>query len=213
MKYLRMIVPHEAIAPASATADGRVLNVQLLPDGTLLELALVRVDPDELFEEGPTEATAEPFRREVVETGDGRWYVYQHCRPTDRARELLEILNDHRMMIVFPITFEEDAGVTVEVIGSESDVQDGFDALPPDVRRRTSIERVGDYSPGRTGVGSALTERQREVLDAATAVGYYDVPRRGTADDVAEAVGCAPSTASEHLRKIEARILPAVAGS
>lgn len=114
-------------------------------------------------------------------------------------------------MIVFPISLSQETGITIEVIGSESDVQNGFDALPEEVRRRTSIERVGEYSPTAAGMVSTLTERQHEVLDAAAAVGYYDIPRRGTADDVADVVGCASSTAPEHLRKIEARILSAVA--
>ena len=147
----------------------------------------------------------------MVETQDGQCYIYQHCRPTEQVQVLLRLLNEHRLMIMFPVRFDVETGITIEMVGRESDVQNGFDALPQEVRRRTSIERVGEYSPTAAGVVSTLTERQREVLDAAASVGYYDVPRRGTADDVADVVGCASSTASEHLRKIEARILSSVA--
>lgn len=148
-----------------------------------------------------TSTTTDHYTHEVFDAGDGQCYVYQHCRPTERAQELLQLLNDHRLMIVFPIFFDEENGVTIEIIGRESDAQSGFDALPQEVRRRFSIERVGEYSPTTAGVVSTLTERQREVLNAASTVGSYDVPRRGTADDVADVVGCASSTASEHLRK------------
>lgn len=212
MKYLRMTVPQEVVAPASAVTEGRLLNVQLLPDGTLLELALVRVNSDELLTVLETSTSTDHFTHEVVEAQDGQCYVYQHCRPTEHAQELLQLFNEYRLMIMFPIRFDEASGMTIEMIGSESDIQDGFDALPLEVRRRTSIERVSEYSPMAAGVASALTERQREVLDAAVTAGYYDVPRRGTADDVADAVGCASSTASEHLRKIEARLLTTTAG-
>ena len=210
MKYLRMTVPQEVIAPASAVTEGHLLNLQLLPDGTLLELALVRADSDELLTMMETSTTTEHFAHEVVEPQDGQCYIYQHCRPSEQVQELLQLLNEYRLMIIFPVTFNEEIGMTVEIIGSESDVQNGYDALPCEVRRQTSIERVGEYSPMAAGVISALTERQREVLSAAVTVGYYDVPRCGTADDVANVVGCASSTASEHLRKIEARILSAV---
>lgn len=206
-----MTIPQEVVIPDSSVTEGLLLNVQLLPDGTLLELALVRAETDESLTVLEADARTEQFAREVVKTQDGQWYVYQHCRPTEQVQALLHLLNDHRLMIMFPVRFDGEAGLTVEIIGSESDVQSGFDELPSEIRRRTSIEQVAEYSPRAAGVVSVLTERQREVLNTAAAVGYYDVPRQGTADDVANAVGCAPSTASEHLRKVEARILSALA--
>lgn len=211
MKYLRMAVSHDVIAPASIVIEGRLLNIQLLPDGTMLELALVRADPDELLSELEATTSTEQFAYEVVEAQENYCYIYQHCRPTEQARELLQLFNDYRLMLMFPIPFDESTGFTIEIVGREADVQHGFDALPDDVRHRTSIERVSEYSPQTTRLRSVLTERQLDVLDAAATVGYYDVPRRGTADDVAAVVDCAPSTASEHLRKIEARILSALA--
>lgn len=132
-------------------------------------------------------------------------------RPTEQVQETLEILNDHRLMIIYPISIDRDTGFTLEIVGSEADVQNGFDALPEEIRRRASIERVDEYSPMLPGVVSDLTDRQRDVLSAAATVGYYDVPRRGTAADVAEVVDCATSTASEHLRKIEAYVLSSLA--
>ena len=37
--------------------------------------------------------------------------------------------------------------------------------------------------------------------------GYYEIPRRATHEDIADELGCAPSTVDEHLRKAESRIL------
>lgn len=211
MKYLRMTVPQSVVAPASAVTEGYILNMQLLPDGTLLELALIRAQPDELRTMLETSPNTDHFTYDVAEAQDGQCYIYQHCRPTEQAREILQLFNDYRLMIIFPITYDEETGITLEIIGRESDVQHGFDALPEEIRRQALIERVDEYSPMTPDVVSVLTDRQREVLDAAAAVGYYDVPRRGTAADVAAVVGCAASTASEHLRKIEARILSTLA--
>lgn len=212
MKYLRMTLAPDVVSPNSPVISGYLLNLQLQPDGTILELVLARVDPDDLTTamDTNTDTDTEHFAHEVVEIGDDQCYIYQHCQPTEQTQHLLQLLNEHRLMLIFPIEFDAQTGTTVEVIGSESDVQNGFTALPADVRQRTSIERMSDYSPGTTGVRAELTDRQREILNAAVAVGYYDVPRRGTADDVAAVDGCASSTASEHLRKIEARILSAL---
>lgn len=210
MKYIRLTLPHDVIAPASVITTGRLLNIQLLPDETILQLSLVHADPDALLAALETVDRPEQLAYEVVETQQDHWYVYQHCQPTAQALTLLQLFNDHQLMIMFPVIFD-DTGCTIEIIGRESDVQNGFDALPDDVRQQTSIERVSEYSPQTTTPSSTLTKRQREVLDAAVTVGYYDVPRRGTATEVAAALDCAPSTASEHLRKIEARVLSAIA--
>ncbi len=52
-------------------------------------------------------------------------------------------------------------------------------------------------------------QRQRAAVRAAVDLGYYDQPRRATHGDVAERLGCAASTASEYLRKAEAKLVRA----
>ncbi|WP_425603073.1 helix-turn-helix domain-containing protein [Halosolutus gelatinilyticus] len=46
----------------------------------------------------------------------------------------------------------------------------------------------------------------------AVETGYYRSPRETSLEDVVDAVGIAPSTASEHLRKIESRVFSALFG-
>lgn len=107
--------------------------------------------------------------------------------------------------------FDSEAGAIVTLVGTTEMVQEAYSRLPADVRRHISIERMTETMPSLGGLRSLLTERQRKVLDAAVDLGYYSVPRRVTSSDVAEAAGCAPSTASEHLRKVEARVLSSLA--
>lgn len=52
-----------------------------------------------------------------------------------------------------------------------------------------------------------LTDRQRECLAAALREGYYEVPRECTLADLAATLGVDKSTASETLRRGEARVL------
>ena len=52
-----------------------------------------------------------------------------------------------------------------------------------------------------------LTERQREVLEAAMREGYFEVPRESSLEEVADELGIDKSTASGVLRRGEARVL------
>jgi predicted DNA binding protein len=52
-----------------------------------------------------------------------------------------------------------------------------------------------------------LTERQRECLDAALARGYFEVPRACTLAELAADLGVDKSTASETIRRGQARVL------
>ena len=69
------------------------------------------------------------------------------------------------------------------------------------------VERLGRSAGRPVGVRSALTERRLEVVQAALEVDSYETPRRATAADVADRLGCTASTASEYLRKAEARVI------
>lgn len=55
--------------------------------------------------------------------------------------------------------------------------------------------------------GSVVTDRQREVLEAALRAGYFEVPRACTLDELATELEIDKSTASEILRRGERRIL------
>jgi len=69
------------------------------------------------------------------------------------------------------------------------------------------------HAVGKQGVDIAdtpadvLSDRQREAVLAALELGYHDQPRGATHEDVAATLDAAPSTASEHLRKAEAKLV------
>lgn len=76
-------------------------------------------------------------------------------------------------------------------------------------------ERVGrvvnmSFSPAsytRKETLSSLTDRQREVIVAAYAHGYFEIPRRIGSDQLADKLGMSRSTLLEHMRKSEARLM------
>ena len=57
-----------------------------------------------------------------------------------------------------------------------------------------------------------LTYRQREALRTAFHAGYFDRPRRSDAETVADAIGIAQSTLSQHLRAAEHKLLEELFG-
>ncbi len=52
-----------------------------------------------------------------------------------------------------------------------------------------------------------LTEKQRETMETALDMGYYDTPREASLSEVAEEAGIAKSTCSEILHRAEERII------
>lgn len=55
-----------------------------------------------------------------------------------------------------------------------------------------------------------LTAKQRQALVAAYGLGYYEVPRRISSEDMARLLKINKSTLAEHLRKAERKIVKGV---
>jgi len=70
-----------------------------------------------------------------------------------------------------------------------------------------SLTRLG---PKPDSALSALTVKQRQVLVTAYGLGYYDVPRRISSEDMAKLLKIDKSTMAEHLRKAERRVIKSV---
>jgi hypothetical protein len=55
-----------------------------------------------------------------------------------------------------------------------------------------------------------LTDRQREVVETAYRMGYFEYPRETNASGVAAELGIEPSTLAEHLAAAQSKLLGAV---
>jgi predicted DNA binding protein len=68
----------------------------------------------------------------------------------------------------------------------------------------TSIDTKGE------SLLSKLTLRQRQILLTAYALGYYDVPRRISSDELSGHFDVDKSTVVEHLRKAERKLIASI---
>lgn len=115
------------------------------------------------------------------------------------------------MIFELPLEGVRLDALRVMMIGeTDSVLQQALADVPDEVA--VTIERIESYPSDHDGLSARLTDRQREVLDAATDLGYYEVPRQANHTDIAERDNLDPSTVSEHLQKIEGRVFDSLAG-
>ncbi len=181
-------------------------HVELLEDGSMMTLAEGSGDK-ERYEEI---MSSSPSVHEYMLSGDSRWMAVSRFDPTDSVREILEWRQQANVALETPILFGVNGAQRVTVLGDESAFKTLFEAGVAVEEVTFEVLKTGEYAPGPERLTRLLTTRQEEVLTNAVDVGYYKTPREATHEDVAEAVGLAPSTVGEHLRKIEERVFEAI---
>lgn len=149
--------------------------------------------------------TALVIESDVTDFGDGRGYAYVHSEAHPTEWQLFEVAASEGLIPAFPFPYHADGTMTVRLVGPPAGLQTAVEAAPAGVE--TTVEEVGEYDLGRPPIPPPLPARQWEALEAAFELGYYAVPREASRDAVADRLGCAPSTASEHLRKAERRVV------
>lgn len=99
----------------------------------------------------------------------------------------------------------DEAGVDVSVVGPQDALARSVEAYE-DLGIDVALLRMADYGGPRTAL-DALTDRQREILETAHELGYFELPRGASAAEVAAALDLDPSTVTEHLRRAERNLL------
>lgn len=74
-------------------------------------------------------------------------------------------------------------------------------------RMRTEGYGVDKVTSKKIDLASTLSEKQEEYVHLAYAMGYYDVPRGISLEDLAKAAKCSKSTLSVALREAERRLV------
>lgn len=97
-------------------------------------------------------------------------------------------------------------GIELSVIGTQQEISESVAAIG-EAGMTPLLQRLAGFEGAAPNPTERLTDRQREVLKTAYAMGYYEVPRAASTDAVADSVELDPSTVSEHLQRAERNIL------
>jgi len=185
------------------------------------EMLAWRVRPDEEIEyalyyvEGDLERYREAVHRvetvvdcriTPIDGASAHVWVCEETRPETRAWR--DAFADRQLIVVPPIRVDDAAGMEMTIVGDGGDIHDTLEQVPSDVD--VTVNEIGTYDRRGGTLAGTLTDRQLAAASTALRLGYYEVPREGTLDDVAAELGCAESTASVLLRRAERDILSRV---
>ena len=196
------------IADQEGVCREKLLYVDALYDGDGVLFYRLRGDVDALRDRLDDHRSVIDY--DVVDAQGPATDVYIYVRPGTPADALTSVTQKYALVVDTPIEYADDGRLLVTVAGTQSMLGAAYEEFPDDIE--TEIEEAGDYAPGHEQLLTALTDRQREVLETAVELGYYDVPRDATHDRIAGELDVASSTVDEHLRKAESRLFSALVG-
>ena len=207
MKTIRVaITPTEStIHPMHAfLCESPAVDREYLLDGHVdegIETIASYIEGDPAAYETALTERLDPETYEIYPTGDG-FFCYLRAPLSESNSEIMVAFQQETLAIVPPIEFHSDRRMLLSLVASTEDIQTIIETLPDgmgvDVLSVGSVPQI---------VGSTLTDRQREAVEAAVACGYYAVPREGSLQEVADSLGCAESTASVLLRRGHRRLV------
>ena len=163
---------------------------------------VVQVEVEERVDEDRLDALEYvPEWERVPSAGDRELYVVAFEAPT-LSPEVAESMDN---LIGTCDPEMGDHGATLSLVGSQDAIArtiNGYenDGVTPELRK------LGGYE-GEPRPLDQLTDRQREVIQTAYDMGYYEVPREVSTDDVAAEFDLDPSTVAEHLQRAERNLL------
>jgi predicted DNA binding protein len=132
-----------------------------------------------------------------LHVGDGRAIAQYEAD----EKGLYEFLWESSLPPEFPIVIE-DGEMEFDLTATQAQFEAFGDALDERGRRYELLSLVHTDESDQL-----LTERQRECLHAALRRGYFEVPRECTLAELATDLGVDKSTASETIRRGQARVL------
>jgi predicted DNA binding protein len=166
------------------------------------ESSIIQVEVDERVDADRLDALEYVDKWERLDTAENHQvYVISFYAP-DLSDEIAEEVAD-LMGTCEPVIGED--GVTMSLVGPQEAIAGTLDeyeseGVSPDLRK------LGEYR-GRADPLDELTDRQREVVRTAFRMGYYEVPRKVSNEEIAAELDLDSSTVAEHLQRAERNLL------
>ncbi|WP_255196572.1 helix-turn-helix domain-containing protein [Halorarius litoreus] len=195
-----------SLAAVTGVAREALLHIDAFGDGTGIFLYRLSGDREAAREFSTT--TDGVLGYDLINVDGAGFHLYLHVRPGEPAGSLMALCHEFALIVNTPIEFTDYGDILVTIVGRHEMLRDALHAAPEAIN--VNIEQVGQYHPEQRDFLSLLTDRQREVFEHAVQSGYYEIPRGVNQEQLANALGCAPSTVDEHLRKAESKMLSAL---
>lgn len=184
----------------SLAQEAGLLNVEELScrgNGAVLQVEVEK----KIDEERLTKLDCVDEWNHVAERNDSHVYVLSFTAP-DLPESLEEMAAD-----LFGTCDPEvkDGGATMSLVGPHEAIS-GQIGEYKQAGVSPSLQRIGGYE-GPEYPLDELTARQREVIETAWEMGYYEIPKKVSADDIAAEIDLESSTVNEHLQRAERNLL------
>jgi predicted DNA binding protein len=112
------------------------------------------------------------------------------------------VVEDGEMTIAAEVPAAHDPA---EAVGALGEVYEDARLLAR--RQQSYYTPLFSHREFEAAIEEALTDRQREALEAAHEAGYYEWPREVTCRELADELGIATPTFTEHLRTAEQQLI------
>jgi DNA-binding CsgD family transcriptional regulator len=99
----------------------------------------------------------------------------------------------------------DENGATMSLVGPHEAISGQLDEYE-EAGVTADLRRIGGYD-GPSYPLDDLTDRQREVIERAWEMGYYEVPKESSANEIADDLELDSSTVNEHLQRAERNLL------
>jgi DNA-binding CsgD family transcriptional regulator len=115
-----------------------------------------------------------------------------------------------KMLMTHPPDFLDVDRMKVELVGKEDEISKFLQYTSKLSNNSFKILGLTSIDTKGESLLSKLTGRQRQILLIGYALGYYDVPRRISSDDLSRHLDVDKSTVVEHLRKAERKLIGSI---
>jgi len=99
----------------------------------------------------------------------------------------------------------DERGATMSLVGPHEAISDQLNEYEA-AGISPTLQRIGGYDGPEYPLDD-LTSRQRDVIETAWEMGYYEIPKQVSADDIATELDLESSTVNEHLQRAERNLL------
>lgn len=213
MRAIRIAITHTetTIHPIhSLVCSERELTRELIlyvttADGVETTINYVEGDPDAYESALRTELDVDEY--EVYPDGTDGCYSYLRNELDAYNRDLATAFQRDTLAVIPPIEYLPDRRMIVTLVVTSREFRQFREEIPDEL----TVDVVSVGSVPRISQ-SRLTAKQRRAIRTAWELGYYDIPRTATLEEIATELGYAVSTVSDLLRRGQAGLVAAELG-